>query len=79
MSEYSFCESEHATSTSKWHIRKLTSVGKKLGGGTDTPSLCTKIKRGWDISVSIERFEPDVLKKIVCRECLGKYQELIHG
>jgi hypothetical protein len=35
--EYAFCESALASSLSPWHIRKLSGVGRKLGGGIDTP------------------------------------------
>ena len=47
--EYSYIEFVHATSTSPWHIRVLTDVGKKLGGGIDTPSLCGTKYNGWDM------------------------------
>lgn len=30
--QYSFCESVNATPHSKWHIRELTKIGRKLGG-----------------------------------------------
>lgn len=52
---YSFCESVHASSISPWHLRKLTEVGQKLGGGVDTPSLCGRVKerQGWDLDVEI--------------------------
>jgi hypothetical protein len=55
---YSFCESVTASALSPHHIRKLTDVGLKLGGGVDTPTLCGKdihITNGWDTSV----VEPD--------------------
>ena len=51
--EYSFCESIHATSTSPWHIRRLTDAGRKPGGGIDTKSLCGHVERGWDLNVKI--------------------------
>lgn len=37
---------------SRWHIRRLTHVGKKLGGGADTPSMCN-VKVAWDLNVEI--------------------------
>lgn len=54
-SGYSFCESLWASSKSRWHIRKLTSVGRKTGGGVDTASLCTHVQpgKGWDLEVPI--------------------------
>lgn len=51
--KFSFCESVHAGSTSPWHIRKLTDVGRKLGGGIDTASLCGRVDKGWDLEVEI--------------------------
>lgn len=64
--EYSFCESIHAGGNSKWHLRELTSVGKKLGGGITTPSLCEIVKHGWDLSVSITDFH---LENNTCTKC----------
>ena len=54
--EYSFCESVHGTGVSRWHIRRLTDAGKKLGGGIDTPSLCGRVMPpyGWDLDVQID-------------------------
>ena len=49
---FSFCETAQASSMSRWHIRRLTHVGKKLGGGADTLSLCG-IKVAWDLNVEI--------------------------
>lgn len=36
---FAFCESNHATGTSLWHIRELTGQGLKLGGGADTQAI----------------------------------------
>ena len=50
---YAYCESVSASALSPHHIRKLTDVGLKLGGGVDTPTLCGKdihITNGWDTS-----------------------------
>jgi hypothetical protein len=51
----SFCESVYASSMSRWHIRELTEVGLKLGGGIDTPSLCRRVlaPKGWDLQVPV--------------------------
>lgn len=46
--EFSFCESIHASSTSLWHIRKLTAQGRKPGGGADTKALCGR-DMAWDL------------------------------
>ena len=53
---YSFCESVTATSISPWCIRPLTAVGRKLGGGADTPSLCGRVRvgYGWDLQVPVD-------------------------
>ncbi len=55
--KYSFCESTYATGESSWHIRELTDVGQRLGGGIDTPSLCGKVKPpwGWDLKVNMSK------------------------
>lgn len=34
--EYTFCEPVTASGFGRWHIRPLTSAGRKLGGGVDT-------------------------------------------
>jgi len=78
MPEYSFCESVHASSRSPWHIRRLTNVGKRCGGGIDTPSLCGRVKpppdsNGWDIGA------PDVGTWIfqsarICPDCRDVWQ-----
>jgi hypothetical protein len=65
----SFCESVYAGPLSRWHLRKLTEKGKKLGGGVDTPSLCGHVKppNGWDLEVTITKFH---LEKNTCTKCL---------
>ncbi len=67
--EYSFCESAHASPFSKWHIRKLTKAGKKLGGGADTDSLCDK-KVNWDLEVQLDKHH---LENNSCKKCLEIY------
>lgn len=70
---YSFCESIYATPRSRWHLRVLTSVGRKLGGGIDTPSLCGHVKErgGWDLDVEVnERQLVDA-----CPLCYAAYKE----
>lgn len=52
MSKYRFCEPVHASSYSKWHVRRLTKEGTKYTGGADTPALC-KHKVDWDLRVAI--------------------------
>jgi hypothetical protein len=49
---HSFCETMFASGETPWHIRKLGPVGRKLGGGADTPSLCGK-SVSWDLNVEI--------------------------
>mgnify|MGYP003483350796 CR=1 FL=1 len=48
MTLYSFCETLTAGGATPWHIRKLTHIGQKLGGGADTLALCG-IQVSWDI------------------------------
>ena len=67
--KYSFCESAHAGPFSKWHIRKLTKIGRKLGGGADTPSLCGR-KVSWDLNVELTDFH---LKNNGCPKCYEIY------
>ena len=55
---YSFCETATASGTTPWHIRKLTAVGRKPGGGADTPSLCGRdvawdVERDCDLSITL--------------------------
>jgi hypothetical protein len=70
MAEYSFCESVHAGPQSRWHIRKLSDKGKKLGGGIDTPTLCGKNMDGWDVNVAIAGSN----LSHCCVECRAVYQ-----
>ena len=74
MTTYSFCESNWAGSNSWWHIRGLTDVGKKLGGGIDTAGLCSrpKAREGWDLKVSIT---PHHLAKNTCPRCMAVYMK----
>lgn len=79
MDQYSFCESVHAGSHSRWHIRKLTERGHKYSGGIDSPSLCGRLTAkisGWDINVAIRR---ENLSR-ACPECERAYfKELEDG
>lgn len=51
----SFCESVWAGSASPWHLRVLSAVGRKVGGGIDTPSLCGHVQppNGWDLEAEV--------------------------
>lgn len=70
MIKYSFCESVHVTGAGRWHIRRLTDKGRKLGGGIDTPSLCKRVNAGWDVKVEITEFH---LENSTCAECREIY------
>lgn len=74
--EYSFCESVHATGTSPWHIRKLDGEGKKLSGGITTPSLCTRVTRGWDLEAPITLHH---LGSHVCKTCREAFEGELQG
>ena len=52
---YSFCESIHAGSNSRWHIRPLLYGVRRLGGGIETEGLCGRPEKGkgWDLDVEI--------------------------
>lgn len=70
---YSFCEPATATSHSRWHIRELTPVGRKLGGGVDTKSLCGHVvpPYGWDLEVGITEHH----LTHACPECVAAYRQ----
>ena len=71
MLKYSFCESSHAGSFTPWHIRKLTKIGRKLGGGADTPALCGR-KVAWDLS-----WVPHNNLKSSCKKCVEIYKRIL--
>lgn len=48
--QFALCEAVTATATSPKHIRMLTDVGMKTGGGADTNSLCGR-QMSWDLSL----------------------------
>lgn len=74
MGVYSFCESIFAGPLAPWHIRRMTSVGKKLGGGIDTQGLCgfPKKRAGWDLEVGLTKHH---LNNNACKRCLERYRE----
>jgi hypothetical protein len=72
---YSFCEHVLASSSSPWHIRELTTEGKKLTGGIDTSSLCGQIRRGWDLRSSPEDTKLSA-PRTVCEACWKIWQKL---
>lgn len=67
---YSFCETVTATGSSPWHIRLLTDVGQKFGGGADTPALCDR-EVAWDLEVEIT----DHHLSHCCKKCAEGYRE----
>lgn len=71
---YSFCESTAAPPLGGWHLRKMTAIGKKLGGGVDTDGLCgfPKSPYGWDLQVGLTEHH---LTKNMCSRCLVIYKE----
>lgn len=74
---YSFCEAPTAGALARWHIRRLTSVGKKLGGGIDTDSLCGHVlaaKGGWDRAPEIFADKAQ-LEAVTCARCLAVYRD----
>lgn len=75
--DYSFCETVTAGPLSKWHIRPLTKVGKKLGGGADTPALCGRTV-SWDLNPPVAQFVDDVEHGAgfgICPTCLEIYRD----
>ena len=75
MNKYSFCENVHAGPCGKWHIRKLSDKGRKLGGGADTLSLCEK-QVDWDLNVELTEYH---LAINTCPKCLEKFEEITRG
>jgi len=74
--EFAFCESVTATSTSPWHIRKLTDKGMKTGGGADTKALCGR-EVAWDVECKIEPLT--LIQPDVCDKCVIEYGETQSG
>lgn len=76
--EFAFCEAMTASATSPWHIRPLTAVGKKLGGGADTPALCGR-KVSWDLQGDVKPTMDSYRKatsagpSYVCNACAEVY------
>jgi hypothetical protein len=60
---HSYCE---ADSEEPWHIRILTSAGKKLNGGADTHSLCGR-EISWDRAPVVTK-HPPIKVCIACQE-----------
>lgn len=73
MTKYSYCEPSWAASNARWCIRRLTKAGKKLSGGVDTNSLCTRVHTGlgWDIQCDID----SRMTEIGCPECVAIYEK----
>lgn len=79
---YSFCEAATAGPLAAWHIRPLTAVGPKFGGGVDTASLCGHVRPalgGWDVRVAVDGYPLDKSfegRRLVCATCVAAYR---HG
>lgn len=71
--DYAFCEPVHASSKAIWHIRELTEVGRKLGGGADTPSLCG-LEVARDLPVPVSELMAEIGG---CKKCLKLYREVL--
>ena len=72
VTDYSICENMHGHPCGPWHIRALSAVGKKLGGGADTLSLCGR-KMTWDRDVIINERQLSV----ACKKCVDLYRQQI--
>lgn len=78
MRNFSFCESVYAGPCGVWHIRELTSVGAKTGGGIDTKSLCGHVRPdvgGWDLEVPITEQH----LQHACGGCAEAYRKLVEA
>ena len=67
-SRHAFCEWAGASGGSRYHIRTLTTKGKKLGGGADTLALCGR-EVAWDLAIDIAREEH------VCQKCSDLFRK----
>lgn len=67
---YSFCESSWAGPNAPWHLRQLSEVGRKLGGGADTVALCGR-EVSWDLEVELTEHH---LSKNTCAVCLEAFR-----
>jgi len=81
--ELAYCEHSTANASNTWHIRRLTAVGLKVSGGTDTAPLCgmwPATDNGWDISrpvVEVEAVEMSTMRAhwgslMVCPKCVAE-------
>ena len=72
-SDFSFCESVHASGHGNWHLRRLAAKGYMFGGGIDTPFLCErKYINGWDVDVPLTPFH---LENNTCWVCLVRFRK----
>lgn len=71
---YAYMESMHASSASPWHIRRIPKgQGLKLGGGITTPSLCGKVRDGWDLRSRLDQqYDPHT-----CPWCIQEYHRAL--
>jgi hypothetical protein len=68
---HSYCETWTDTPEKIfYHIRKLTSIGKKMDGGSDTPSLCGLVMN-WDKAPLVTNNPPT---GCVCLACQGVWE-----
>lgn len=69
---FAFCEPVWVTTNAPWCIRRLTGVGRMLGGGVDTGSLCGRVKErgGWDLDVEITEHHLGH----ACKRCVAIYR-----
>ena len=65
---FSFCENTWAGSETPWHIRKLTTNGRKLTGGADSVALCGRFVY-WDLDIEITEHH----LTHCCQKCRKEY------
>lgn len=66
--KFAFCETVTAGGSSRWHIRELTTRGKMLSGGADTPALCGR-EVSWDLRMDVNERQLE----IACIVCARNY------
>lgn len=79
--QFSFCET--AAALGAWHIRRLTKVGRKLGGGADTKTLCG-LTAAWDVQCEFSDERLEMIERAVphqeagrpCPACVQEYKAM---
>ena len=69
--QFAYCETQNAASNGIWHIRRISSKGRCLGGGADTAAMCGR-DVSWDLKVPVNL---ESHQEWVCESCWKESQE----